>query len=194
MATKRRLTQALGGALVFATFGCAWGAFGMYSLGRTDQPWLVGVPLALTLVLVVLMTRLQRRVEALPPDPVAPEAEQREARGRKLFTIVNAAQGIAILIAVQVWYNLHKPEYLAPTIAVIVGLHFFALAGPLDLPSHRIPGALLLLLALVTMVAVPSHQTWAVVIGLGNALILWGCYALRLREVLLGLLRRGTAL
>jgi MFS family permease len=191
MSTKQRLTQALGGALVFATFGCAWGAYGMYSLGRTDEPWLLGIPLVITLILIVTLMKLQRRVEALPSEPATPEMEQREARGRKVFTIVNIVQAIAIFLAVQVWFNLHKPEYLAPTIAVIVGLHFFALAGPMQLPSHRIPGALLLLLALVTMIAVPSHQMWAVVIGLGNALILWGCYALRLREVLSALIQSG---
>ena len=53
----------------------------------------------------------------------------------------------------------------------------------MQLLSHRIPGALMLLLALGTMIAVRSHQTWGPVVGLGNALILWGCYALRLREV-----------
>jgi hypothetical protein len=115
---------------------------------------------------------------------------EREARGRKVFTIVNVAQAIAIFLAVQVWFNLQKPEYLAPTIAVIVGLHFFALAGPMQLPSHRIPGALLVLLAGGTIVAVPSHESWAVVVGLGSALILWGCYALRLRDVLSALITK----
>ena len=193
MATKQRLTQALGGALVFATFGCALGAYGVYSLGRTDAPWLIGIPLVITMILIMVLMKVQRRVEALPAEPVTPEMSQRDVRGRRVFTIVNIAQGIAIFIAVQVWFNLHRPEYLAPTIAVIVGVHFFALAGPMQLPSHRIPGALLLALGIGTIAAVPSHQSWAVVVGLGSALILWGCYALRLREVLSGLLRPDSA-
>ena len=180
---KRRLTQALGGALVFAIFGGAWGAYGVYSLRRTDLPWLLAVPLAITMIMFLALGKYQRKVEALPDEFPAAGAEQREARERKMFTIVNAAQAIAIFLAVQVWFNLHRPEYVAPTVAVIVGLHFFALAGPMELPSHRIPGTLLLVLALGTIVAVPSHQSWGVVVGLGSALILWGCYALRLREV-----------
>ena len=182
MATKRRLTQALGGALVFATFGGAWGAYGVYSLGRTDLPWLLAIPLAIMIIMILALGRYQKKIDALPSDPVGAD-EQRDARGRRMFTMVNIAQGIAIFLAVQVWFNLHKPEYLAPTIAVIVGLHFFAIAGPMDMPSHRIPGALLLLLGLGTMLAVPSHQLWPVVVGLGSALVLCGCYALRLREV-----------
>ena len=190
---KRRLTQALGGGLVFATFGCAWAEYGTYSLVPIERRWMLAVPLAIAVIMVLGLTKLQRRIEALPPELVDAAAEARDARGRKLFTVVNIGQGIAIFLSIQVWTNLHRPEFLAPTVGVIVGLHFLALARPMEMPSHRVVGALMCLLALATMIAVPSRQWWAVVVGLGNGLILWVCYAGRLREVLSGLARRAAS-
>jgi len=178
---KRRLTQALGGALIFAIVGGAWSAYGVYALGRSDLPWLLFGPIVVALILITLVARLQRRVERTAEPWKPAELEQGKKEGR-IFAAVNVVQGIAIFIAVQVWYNLQRPEYLAPTIGIIVGLHFLALAGPMRMPSQRIPGALMIVLAVATMAAVPSRTQWGVVIGLGNALILWGCYALRLRE------------
>ena len=180
---KRRLTQALGGGLVFATFGCLWASYGVYSLGRTDLPWLLAIPLAVTMIMILTLGRFQKKVDALPAEPASPEQDARDARGRRMFTIVNAVQAVAIFLAVQLWFNLHRPEYLAPTIAVIVGLHFFALAGPMEMPSHRIVGGLMCLVALVTIIAVPSHQSWAVTVGFGNAAILWGAGMLRFQLV-----------
>src|SRR6266550_2372711 len=168
---KRRLTQAIGGGLVFAMFGGAWGAFGLYALGRRD--FLLAVPVVITMILTLGLTKLQRKIDVLPDDePLTLLAAERDAHGRRVFTIVNIAQAIAIFVAAQVWFNLHKPEYLASTVAVIVGLHFIALAGPMEQPSHRIPGALLIALGLGTLAVVPSHALWPAVVGLGSALIL----------------------
>ena len=189
---KRRLTQAIGGALVFAMFGGAWGAFGLYALGRRD--FVLAIPIAITIILTLGLTKLQRKIDALPDERLTLMAAERDARGRRFFTIVNIAQAIAIFLAVQVWFNLHKPEYLASTVAVIVGLHFIALAGPMEQPSHRIPGALLIALGLGTLAVVPSQTLWPAVVGLGSALILWGCYARRLREVLSALRPPDTAI
>jgi hypothetical protein len=179
---KRRVSQALGGALIFAIVGGAWSAYGVYALGRSDLPWLMFAPIVIALILLTLVARLQRRVDARDAEPWTPsELEQGKKDGR-MFAAVNIVQGIAIFIAVQVWYNLQRPEYLAPTIGIIVGLHFLALARLMRMPAHFIPGALMILLAVVVMVAVPSRQYWGVAVGFGNALILWGCYGLRLRE------------
>ena len=99
-----------------------------------------------------------------------------------MFGIVNAVQGVAIFLAVQVCNNLHFPEYFLPVVALIVGLHFVALAPVLRTSFHLALGTVMCLLAVVTMVVVPK-PLWAVVFGLGNGLILWGSAALRLRRV-----------
>ena len=184
---KRRLTQALGASLVFATFGCAWGAYGMYSLGRTDAPWLVGIPLAVTIVLIVILTRLQRRVEALPSEAANPALDVRDARGRQIFTLVNLAQAVAIVAAVKM-LNAQSPELVAPVAAAVVGLHFLVLARPMEMPTHWIAGGLMWFFAFAVVVLTPRGG-WAAFIGAGNAVILWTCYGIELRSVLAGLLR-----
>jgi hypothetical protein len=185
---KRRLTLALGASLVFATFGCAWGAYGMYSLRRTDQPWLVGIPLAITIVLIVILSKCQRRVEALPSEPDSPELEERDARGRQIFSLVNLAQAVAIVVVVKLLLNAQRPELVAPIVAAIVGLHFLALAGPMEMPTHRIAGGLMWLFAF-GIVAMTPRGCWTVFISVGNAIILWTCYVIELRVVLAALLR-----
>jgi hypothetical protein len=179
---KRRLTQAIGAGLVFAMFGGAWAAFSLYALGRRD--FILAIPVGITMLLTLGLTKLQRKIEALPDERLPLMVADRDARSRKIFTAVNIAQLIAIVAAVQAWTMLRKPEYAAPTVAVIVGLHFLALARPMEQPLYRITGALLIVLSLGTAVAVPSHAMWPVVVGLGSAVILWTCYAVRLREVL----------
>jgi hypothetical protein len=65
--------------------------------------------------------------------------------------------------------------------AIIVGIHFFPLAPLFQVRSHYLTGALLCLVAIVTLLVVPTRVTvgnreiiaWWVVVGFGCALILW---------------------
>lgn len=177
---KRRLSQSLGGAFIFAMAGGAWGLYGVYALH--ESVWLLAVPVVIAALEVLGSMKLERRVNALPDEAVSPERQHRDARARKIFVGVNVAQGIAIFVAVQVAFNLHQPEYLAPAIALIVGLHFFALARPMELPSHWMVGGLMCLIAVGTVAAVPQ-ENWGPVVGLGCAATLWVFSAHRLHEV-----------
>src|SRR5438128_1575011 len=166
---KRRLTQALGGALIYATFGCAFAGYGIYSLARTDLPYLLAIPLAITVIMILALGRYQKKIDALPDDPVGAHAAERDARARQIFTVVIFVQIIAIVVVVRYLNSLHRPEYIAPAASVIAGLHFLALARPMELPSHRIVGALLCVLGLAAL-PIPPHQSWGVVVGFGDAL------------------------
>jgi hypothetical protein len=66
--------------------------------------------------------------------------------------------------------------------ALIVGVHFFPLAALFQVKTHYLVGALLCLLAIITLLVVPESiklggqqitAQW-VVLGFGAALILWG--------------------
>jgi len=186
MPTKQRLTQALGGALIFAMFGGALGAYGMYSYSRT---WLMVIPLVVTMILIVILSRLQRRVEALQAEPATPELTAREARGRKIFGAVNLALVVAVILAVQYWSGTPTPEYVAPTAGFLVGLHFVALAGPMETRTYWMAGGLICVFALGAAITMP-RESWAAVTGLGSAAILWAGFAVHAREVLTALLRR----
>jgi hypothetical protein len=184
---KRRLTQTLGSALILAMFGCLFGSYGVYSLGRADMPWLLAIPLAVAVIMVLVLGRSQKRVEALPPEyaDVDETLQRRDARARQVFTLVSAVQAIVILAAARYWFNSPTPEYLAPMAAVIVGLGFIALAGPMERREYTIVGGLLCLLALGAVFT--PHASWALVVGIGGAAILWGCYVVQLRAVRSGL-------
>jgi hypothetical protein len=78
-------------------------------------------------------------------------------------------------------------------VAVIVGLHFVALARPMEMRIYTIAGILLCLGAAGVMIASP-RPWWAAVIGLGGGLILWTSYWIQLREVWAGLRRLDSAL
>src|ERR1700704_1190243 len=112
---KRRLSRVLGGAFIFAIAGGLWGAYGAYALRRAI--WLPVIPAAIGVLMVVASTMLEKTVNRLPDEPAPPEIARADARARKTFIVVNIAQGVAIFLAVQIWFNLHKPEFLAPTIA-----------------------------------------------------------------------------
>jgi len=185
---KRRLTQALGGALICAMFGCLLASYGVYSLGRTDLPWLLAIPLALAVIMVLVLSRYQRKVEALPPEYADVDAtlQARDARARRSFAMVNAVQAIAIVVAAKLWFASSTPEYLAPAAAIIVAVGLVALAKPMGTPAHTVAGVLLLLLATAVVLSA-AHPLWAPMIGLGSAVILWACYVFQVRAVLSGL-------
>ena len=66
-----------------------------------------------------------------------------------------------------------------------MGLGFIVLAGPMERREYTIVGGLLCLLALGAVFT--PHASWALVVGIGGAAILWGCYVVQLRAVRSGL-------
>jgi hypothetical protein len=66
--------------------------------------------------------------------------------------------------------------------ALIVGVHFFALAALFRVKIYYLVGAILCLLAIITLFAVPESVNFDgqqitaqwVVLGFGSAIILWG--------------------
>jgi hypothetical protein len=181
---KRRFSNAISGAVIFSTVGGVWAVYAAYALKGQGAGLLMGGAFAVAAALIVTLIRLQKRVTRLVDETLTPEMEKRDKWASGVFTKVNIAQGLAIFAAVQVFFNLHKPEYLAPAIGVIVGLHFMALAGAMEMPSHWTVGGLMCALALGTMLAVSDHALWGPIVGFGNAVVLWGSGVLRIQFVL----------
>jgi len=191
---KRLLMLQLGAGLIFAVFGCVSASYGVYSLAATaDHPWLLAIPPVMTMVLIVALSRFQRRIETLPADPARPDIERYDARNRRVFATINLVMVVAAIVAVKLWLDAEKPEYITPTVAVIVGLHFVALARPMEMRIYTIAG-ILLCLGTVGVITAAPRPCWAAFIGMGGGLILWTCYWIQLREVWTGLRRRDSAL
>ena len=65
------------------------------------------------------------------PSAALPSAEQAAAsreKGRR-FGWISAIEGSAIFLTIVFLNVAHLPQYIAPVIAIIVGLHFFPLAS-----------------------------------------------------------------
>ncbi len=208
---RRLCLQALSGATIYVVAGSLWAAYGLYWLGPVARPWLIAALALIVLGLCLGIVRLRMRVGRLPAHAPSGDEQRREARMGRSFMAVNAVQGVAIFLAVQVCANLGVPEYLPPAISLIVGMHFLALAPILRRPSQWFIGTTMCLLALLTVLAIPKHHTtalaaatpvllWGVIPGIGNAFLLWSFGARSLLRAAAQLrcdpqaqLRRGSA-
>ena len=172
------------GAVVFTCLGSVWAIFGLWSLHGRDTT-LIACLLSLCAVLLLIVSiNSIRKVLRLPQDVLSTEMRDRIARIKRRFGLVNCLQGIAIGATFMLGFNLHRPEYIPPVVVLIVGLHFFALAPVLRTRFDYITGALLCLLASITILTLPvyvrggniSSETiflWGVVTGIGSAVVLW---------------------
>ena len=147
------------------------------------------------MLLLVFSVNAFRKVLRLPQDALSPEMRERIARVKRGFGIVNAAQGVAIGSTFMLGFRLRHPEYIPPVVALIVGLHFFALAPILRMRFDYVIGSLLCLPALVTIFLLPVYADagapppgrvflWGAVVGIGSAVALWLGAVSRLRGVL----------
>ena len=182
------MQNAVWASIIFSIAGSLWLVFGAYLLN------ILAISVVLVLAgcgLVWAILSIRAKTDDVASAPVSAEEQKRNDWASRRFNMVNIAQGVAIFLAVQVWNNLHAAEYLAPTIAVIVGLHFIALApafspaGSYSKP-HLAAGIAMCVIAVVTVVAAPKHSAsglylWGVILGFANGALLWGNAAARLR-------------
>jgi hypothetical protein len=191
---QTNLAQALNGAIIFTGIGSIWAIYGVVTLQSQDEPWLTIALGFLALCLFSAIYFLHRKIQGMPGSISSLADQNRIAWAGRMFVNVNIVQGVLIFVAVQICNNLGYPEYLSLVITVIVGLHFIVLAPIMRTRLHWVLGLLMCLLALVTVLIVPKYApamstiaqpvfVWGVVLGLGNALLLWSSSVLRMRLV-----------
>ncbi len=159
------------GVMFFAGFGSLWMLLGLAAMHRLN--WLTGtliLAVLLTLVLPALCLRRQanarRGAGSATEDDVA-----RERRVRRAFNRINAAQYVAIPFVILCMNLLRRPEWIAPGIAVVVGLHLLPLAQLFRTRANYITGAALIAYAVFTMAALPRAAVPSLA-QLGTAAIL----------------------
>jgi hypothetical protein len=183
---------------VFAIAGTAWGIYGGYSLRHIAGGWALGVVVLAGMGVFAAWSSLRARLARLEPVELAGAARERDERAARWFNLVNVVQGVAIFMAVQVCANLHASEFFPVAVAVIVGLHFVAIAPVFRSRFHAVFGVCMCLWAALVVVAAPKFLdaagpdgqrtfAWGGLLGLGNALLLWGAAGWRLRSLRTGL-------
>lgn len=168
------------GALFFTGFGAVWLFAGLRSMHHASFG-LLGT-LALTAVgLLACTALLMRRAEDLPRHSGPPEEE---IRAERMFTAVNIIQWVSVATAIAILNILRLPVYIAPAVAIIVGLHLFPLAGTFHNRQHYVTGSLLVAWPLGCIALLPHGRVSGMcAAGVGLILLLsasvslWHCKA-----------------
>ena len=192
------LIQQRSGALVFSIAGTAWGIYGGYSLRHAAGLWALGAMLVMAAGVFAAWSSQRARLARLEPVEPDAAARERDARAARWFNLVNVVQGVSIFMAVQVCANLHASEFFPVAVAVIVGLHFIAIAPVFRSRFHAVLGACMCLVAALVVLAAPKFLdaagpdgqrtfAWGCLLGLGNAFLLWSAAGWRLRGLRAGL-------
>ena len=113
------------GTLVFTGFGGLWAAGGAMLSSAPAWAWLVIA--AFVLAFGVRAVRLLRTHPAVA-EPLPADIAARQRRAGRIFLWTNAAEGVAILLAVNLVVTLGHPQWQTAAVMAIVGLHFLPLA------------------------------------------------------------------
>ncbi len=149
------------GAMIMSVFAAIWWIVGGRASGFPAVAWL-GVPL---LVSGTILFLAWRRSSAAAPAPASDT-------GDRVVGIASAAEGVAIFVAAIILPNIGHADWMAPVVAIIVGLHFLPIAKWLPAPSYYLTAALLVAVGAVGL-ALPAGRPRTIVVTVGAACILW---------------------
>ena len=150
------------GPIIMSTFAAIW--------------WVVGVrgssaPLAVAYGFPVLVAAAIVGLALGCAHDDAASADEQARRGR-LVGIASATEGIAIFLAVNVLINMGWRDFIAPVIAIIVGLHFLPLARALPARLYYVTCALMVSVGLAGFMIAAAQQR-LVIVTIGAAVVLW---------------------
>jgi len=155
------------GVIVMGFFAALWWGLGM-SLSGHASPLTISAGCLVSLAMVVAAIRAERGCVSRTAGD--------ERRIGRLVMWASAAEGIAILVAVNVLNWIGLPDYFVCALALIVGLHFVPLA-------RGIPNARFYNITAIALVAIglagcllPVAMR-GLLVGTGGALIIWATCA-----------------
>ena len=156
------------GAMFFIVNGGAWLAVGVLKgYGLSLVPLLTIAAFTLLLFFIAL-----RKFRANRGAHAAEANSPGNKRAERIFNAVNAIQWSLVFVASIVLILLRHPEWIIPSIILIVGIHFFPLAVAFKVPRHYATGAAMTLLAIFYPLMSSAGPT-SPVGCLGAGIILW---------------------
>lgn len=115
------------GLVLMAVFTTAWSANTLGTWAGAVGTALTAVGVALSAWFVVTAVRLAR-TRGRASTAVTAEEERWQRRSGRAFGLVFALEGVVIVAAVNVLAAVGRPDLVLPTIALVVGLHFYPMA------------------------------------------------------------------
>jgi hypothetical protein len=147
------------GAIIVACFAVFWVAAGAHVLGRRWFLTLLAMSIAISGAIVFAAMCL-------------PFGRQNGSFNGRIYGVFVTLEVIAILIAVVLLKRSGAKQFVVPVIAFIVGAHFFGMVPALHSNEFWWVGGAMCLLPIATISILPQ-PTWAPVVGIGCAVILW---------------------
>ena len=166
------------GILVCAIFAALWAIWARPLLAGTATAWVWAAALIVAAVSGVLLlagATMIRRGRRLSQATGMGDTAPRPMRRR--FMLVLVAEIVALNIAAYFFIGHHMAQYLAPAIAVIVGLHFLPLAQIFRAPHFFATAVVITLAGIVTAAAMATGSPAVTANGIVDmvcAVALWG--------------------
>lgn len=168
------------GIFFLAFFGAFWGLLGTAFMSGVLHVVALILTGVVTLVFFGIAIMLIRYAHSLPETL----SQEDSATGKRIslwFGIVFGAEMVLIALASILLSHFQLSNFIAPVVALIVGIHFLPLARLFHVPAYYIIGTQLSVLGLVAIAALllglqiagPSPQNWSAFVGIGATLILW---------------------
>ena len=154
----------LNAVIVMSAFGAIWCAVGIGGLSR-GSPALYAIPPAIAGAIIALAARRRSR-------SARPLAAERPRVGR-VVGIASGVEGVAILLAVRILVSTGHPSFIAPVVAIIVGLHFVPLARGLRAPLYYVACVLLVAVGAAGFGIADANRR-LLFVCFGAAAVLWG--------------------
>jgi len=130
------------GALIMSFFGAVFASLTLY--------WHLnfsGISLAVPFLGFLLIGLAAMYVIRLPGDGIKPTPKEERA-----IMWSSIGEGIGLFLASNIVINLHRPELLLPSMALVVGLHFLPIAFAAGFRPFYVLGAALIVAATVGFV------------------------------------------
>ena len=142
-----------------AVFAVIWVAAGASNFPRSKFVWLLALSILISAAIVFAAIWV-------------PFGRHSAGFNGRIYGIFVLFEGVAIACAVILLNRFRAKPYLVPTIAFIVGLHFFGMVPALQSNEFWWIGGTMCALSLLAVFILPQ-SAWTPSVGIGCAVILW---------------------
>lgn len=149
------------GALIMSFFGAVFASLTLYW-----QWHLHGVTLVLPFLGFILIGFAASYVIRAPGEGIKPSPKE-----ERTIMLSSIGEGIALFLAANIVMNLHRPDLLLPSMALVVGLHFLPIAFAAGFRPFYVLGTALIVAAIAGFIV--KAPTGGEVAGFMAAGALW---------------------
>ena len=149
------------GALIMSFFGAVFASTTLYW-----QWHLYGVTLALPFLGFILIGLAASYVIRTPGEGIKPSPKEERA-----IMWSSIGEGVGLFLAANIVMNLHRPDLLLPSMALVVGLHFLPVAFAAGFRPFYVLGTTLIVAAIMGFIV--RAPTGGEVAGIMAAGALW---------------------